>query len=168
MTDVEGNTLDSTGYTLAYQIAGPIATVIALTATASGTGWTTTLDATNSAKLVEGKFWWQAVLTATNFRLVVGSGELTVLPDLAALTAQYDGRTVAETALADAEAAYSNFVMSGGLVKDYTIGNRRMQFQTASELKDCVEYWRSRVMRERSAANGGKGRRLLARFQRAT
>lgn len=168
MTDVEGNTLDSTGYALAYTIAGPITTPITLNAIASGKGWKTQLDATSSATLVAGAFWWQAVLTAAGFRLVVGSGELSVLPDLAQLTSPYDGRTFTEIAFAQAQAAYAQFNTSGGLVKNYTIGNRRMEFQTGADLKACVEYWRVRVQNEKSAANGAKDRNLRVRFQRAT
>lgn len=168
LTDVEGNTLDSTTYSLTYVIAGPITTPITLTSTSNGTGWKTTFDAVNSAKLVAGDWWWQATLTATGFRLAVGSGPLSVLPDLAQQTAAYDGRTPAEIALADAEAAYATFNTSGGQVKRYTIGSRSMEFQTGADLKACVEYWRSRVNTEKAAANGARDRFIRARFQRAT
>lgn len=168
MTDVEGNTLDSTGYSLAYVIAGALAAPITLNATANATGWKTTLDSVSSAKLSAGTFWWQAVLTAASFRLVVGTGELTVLPDLATVGAQFDGRTTAEKALAAAEAALATFQASGGQIKSYSINNRRIEYHTATELIAVRDKWKKIVLAERSAANGVKDRFIRMRFQRAT
>ena len=61
-----------------------------------------------------------------------------------------DGRTTAEKALADAEAALMRYNEKGQRVQSYTINNRSMTFSSASEILEIIRYWRKRVMAERS------------------
>lgn len=165
-TDANGVEYDSSGYTLKYTFAGPTTPLI-LTATANGLSWQTNISPTQSAGLTVGTYWWSLQLFATGVRITAASGEITINADLSLAAAGFDDRTVAEKALADAEAALSQFQASGGRVQSYTIGNRHMAFQRDTDILAIVNYWRSRVQGEKIKAKGARGRQILTRFQRA-
>ena len=166
--DANGNSYQSTAYTLTYVLAGPSTSPVSIVATAFGQGWSTTITPTLAARLLAGVYWWQGILTATNFRLVAGEGELAIEVDLGALTGVYDGRTTAEKALANWEACYLALAGTGTAApaKSYKIGNREMTYQDLKEVEGAVSYWRSRVASEKDSNGGGKSRRLLARWSR--
>lgn len=164
--DEQGVTRSSPTYALAYIIAGPATGPITLTSTALNGGWTTTLDPTNSAKLSPGKYWWQAVLTGTSYRRVIGEGELTIEADLAlqGTSSNFDGRTVAEIALANWEKAGS--ALTQGMTKSYSIGDRHMTFFDLPHVTEMIDYWRGRVNGEKSAASNGRDRFILQKAPR--
>ncbi|MBK9704785.1 MAG: hypothetical protein IPO75_15825 [Betaproteobacteria bacterium] len=95
---------------------------------------------------------------------------MTLLPNLALATA-YDGRSVAEKALDDANAALASFQSSGGRVKRYSIGGREMEFDNGGDILKLVSYWRIEVKRERARTAIAKGmadpRRIYLRASRA-
>jgi hypothetical protein len=165
--DGHGNTLDSSAYTLKYLLRGPA--ILTLTAVADGTGWKTMLSTTDSATLGAGSYTWAAQLSKTGERVTIGSGSLAVLADLTTAAAGYDGRSPAEKALADAEAALADLAGSGKKVKAYKIGTREATYYTAGELIAAISYWRTKVLNERTArdiANGlGNPRNLMVRFK---
>jgi hypothetical protein len=163
--DKNGTGYDSSGYTLKYVLAGPIAAPVTLTAVANGSGWQTTLSTTVSAALTPGTYSWQAQVFATGVRLTLDEGELTVEPDLAAVGANYDGRTQAEIALAQAKAAFATFSQSGGRVRSYTIGHRSMTFDNLADVQAQVTFWKKEVEIEKTIANPRR-RSVLARFDR--
>lgn len=166
--DSYGKRYDSGSYTLAYIIAGPVASPLTLNAVANGIGWTTTLTAAQSAALQPGTYWWQAVITGTGVRITAGSGEFTIEANLAQVTGAYNGSSFAEQALADAETALASFQTSGGKIKKYTIGMRTTEYQTQADLMIVVNYWRMRVANEGAAkqiAQGlGNPRKMFVRF----
>ncbi len=163
--DDSGNSLNSANSTLKYTISGPSSPLV-LTAAASGLDWKTTLTTVQSAALTPGVYWWQMQTFATGIRFTAAQGELLVKPDLVSVGPNYDGRTLAQIALAQAEAAYSKFSDSGGTVKMYRIGNREMMFQDLTQIREQVDYWSAKVASEQSAADGSKSRRLHIRFDR--
>lgn len=167
-TDSQSRTLTSSAYTLTYTIAGPIAAPLQLTAAADGPGWKTTLSAANSAALATGKYWWSAVLTSGSERITAGQGELTISVNLANAGANFDGRSLAEKALSDAESALANFRTSKGRTKKYTIGSRTMEFDSSAEILAEISYWRMRVNSEQAASQIAQGlgnpRKLHVRF----
>ncbi len=163
--DESGNSFNNANSTLKYTISGPSAPLV-LTATASGLDWTTTLTTTQSTALKPGTYWWQMQAFATSVRVTAAQGELIVKPDLALAGSGYDGRSVAEIALAQARAAYSTFSATGGVVKMYHINNREMMFQDLHQIREQVDYWSGQVAAEKSAADGSKSRRLHIRFDR--
>jgi hypothetical protein len=167
--DANGNLYAALQYTLTYVLAGASAAPVSLTAAAASntTGWTTSITPTKAALLLPGAYWWQAVLTATNFRLVAGEGQLTIEVDLGALAGVYDGRTTAQKALTACENALATFSASGGAIRRYTIGSRSMEFQNIQEITALMSVWRTRVAAEISTACRGADRKLLARWSRA-
>lgn len=165
---IDGVRYASDLYTLTYELRG--AAKATFVAVANGGGWKTTLSVGQAAALVAGSYVWAAYLSATNFRLTAGTGELVVAPDLAGVTAStYDGRSVAEKALADAESALASFKASGGKIKRYAIGQRQMEFASIGELLQVIGYWKAKVFNEQAAkdiANGlGNPRNLMVRFK---
>lgn len=162
----DGTQYDSSLYTLKYQITGE-KNVLLTAAVAPGSAWKTTMTTVQSAGLNPGPYAWVAQVFASGVRVTVGNGQLIVDPDLSAINGIYDSRTVAQKALADAEAALASFSASKGRIKAYTIGGRQMQFQDDASLLEIVNYWRARVVSEQFQANGGKNRNIRIRFQSA-
>jgi hypothetical protein len=163
-----GERYDSAMYSLAYELRGP--KQMTVNAVAYGQGWRSTIAPADAANLTAGTYWWASIVTGLETRLTVGSGQLQVLPDLAAVAADgYDGRSLAEKSLADAEAALADLTKSGKRVKKYAIGSRNTEYYTAAELMTAIDYWRARVSNEQTAksiANGlGNPRTLLVRFR---
>lgn len=164
----DGRTADAASWVLLYALRGPSS--VDLTATASGRQWSTTLSAAASAVLAAGDYVWAAILTKGSERITATSGKLAITTDLASTTAPFDGRTTAQIALANCEAAMATFNATGGKVKRYEIAGRTMEFQTIGELLELHAFWQARVMGEATAnsvANGqGNPRNLFTRFVR--
>lgn len=161
--------LDSSKYSLVYQLRGGGAP-ITLNSVPDGQGWKTSITPTASAALTAGVWFWSAILTATNERITVARGEITIAQDLSAVTSStFDGRSVAEISLADAEAALANLHSSGKKTKKYTIGTRNAEYYTAPELIAAISYWRIKVGNERAAKSISDGlgnpKNLMVRFR---
>lgn len=148
-TDSDAVRFDASAYTLKYQISGVSA--LQLTGTASGPNWAFSLTTAASAALKAGTYWWTAQVFASAVRVTVAEGQVQVLADLTVAGANYDGRTTAEKALAQWEAAASALSV-GGITKSYTIGNRQMTYHDLSMVHEMIDYWRARV----NAENGGR------------
>ncbi|RCS59725.1 hypothetical protein [Parvibium lacunae] len=167
--DDNNKSYTSATYTLTYYFRGPGAG-INVAAVANGSGWKTTLTAPNSAPMAAGQWFYVAVLSnQAGERVTISSGQIEVTPDLTRIDTPYDGRSLAEKALADAEAALASFKSTQGKIKRYTIADRTMEFASVPELLQLINYWKVRVNSERTAkqiANGlGDPRRLLVRFR---
>ena len=152
-----GDRLTSTDWTLTYQLRG--ATQLTLTAVADGDGWSTSLGITDSQTLEPGVYVWGAYLSQPDERITIGGGTLTIKADPATITTPIDGRSVAQKALADAEAALADLYASGKKTKKYMIGNRSAEYYTAADLLGAITYWKRRVLNE--CGDTGK---LLVRF----
>jgi hypothetical protein len=168
-TAADGTALDSSKYTLKYELRGGAAPVT-LTAATSGTGWKTSISTTASAALTAGVWFWVATLTATGERITVARGEITIAQDLSTVNSStFDGRSTAELSLADAELALSNLHSSGKKTKKYTIGTRNAEYYTAPELIAAISYWRIKVTNERAAKSISDGlgnpKNLMVRFR---
>lgn len=163
-----GKLCDSSGYTLTYELRGP--NILTLTAAASSKGWTTSITPAQSAALGVGKYWWAAILSSATERITAAIGEMTVSANLTTQIAGYDGRSIAEKALSDAENALASFRATRGRTKKYIVGSRTMEFDSAAEIITEINFWRIKVRNERAAsdiANGlGAPDRLYVRFGR--
>lgn len=164
----DGRLADATAWALQYSLRGPSS--LDLTAVPSGRNWQTTLTAAASAGLLVGDYVWAAILTQGSERITATSGRASITTDLASVTLPFDGRTAAQIALANCEAAMATFNATGGKVKKYEIAGRTMEFQTIGELLQLHSFWQMKVMGEGSAssiANGqGNPRNLYTRFVR--
>ena len=121
----------------------------------AGTSWVVSPSQTVGSEQIT------AMLAA---RIVPSYGRMTVDPDFAAITGQYDGRTVMQIGLANAEAALIVFQNSGGRVKHYEIAGRQMTFQDDKEIRDLCDWFRGRVEAEKQEQSGGDRRNIRIGF----
>ncbi len=161
----------SAGYTLKYRLVPRTSgTAILLTATASGDDYRTQASPAISSGWTAGEYSWSGWVEKTGFRQIVESGLCTILPDPSAVTA-YDGRSQAQKALDDANTALANFSSTGGRVKRYSIAGREMEFDSAADILQLVNYWSNEVSRENAAAAVKAGapnpRRIYLRMSNA-
>ncbi|SHM05873.1 hypothetical protein SAMN05216428_112103 [Nitrosospira sp. Nsp11] len=166
-TDAQGVRYDSSAYTLVYELRGPAS--VTLDAVADGQGWKTTLTLEQSGTLLPGIYTFAAYAKAAGVRVTAATGTLTITPDLSLATVGHDSRSMAEKALADAEAALANLNASGKRIREYSIGSRSAKYYTAAELLEAISFWKIKVRNERhikAMANGlGNPSNLLARFR---
>lgn len=163
----DGRTATAPGWTLTYALRGP--TALDIVAVAAGAAWTATLTPLASAALAAGAYVWSAVLTTGTERITCGQGQFALTPNLATVSGPYDGRTVAQVALANCEASMATFNATGGKVRKYEIAGRTMEFQSIADLMRLHAFWTARVLTEKTAssvANGlGNPRNLVTRFR---
>ena len=165
-----GNAVTSADWALTYYLrantAGEGATI---TATAAATGWEAVIPAVTSASFDAGQWFWQAIASSGSDKLTLGAWQVTVLAalDYSGTPGAFDGRTQAEQDLVAVQAAIRALI-SGGAVKQYSIGNRSL---TKYDLKDLVmleSQLKAQVKREQAAqlaANGlGNPHNLFVRF----
>ena len=165
-----GNAISSSDYTLTYYLrtntASEGATVVG---TAYGTGWEFTVAAGTSTGFDAGQWFWQAVATKTGSTVTMGSGQLTVLRSLSysGTPGAIDGRSQAQQDLAAVQAAI-RAIVAGGVVKEYTIGNRNLKKYDMADLLQLEAKLKAEVKREQMAdliANGlGNPHNLFVRF----
>ena len=158
--DVFGNSISSgTGWTLTYYLrtdkANHGATVVGA---AYGTGWELTISATTSAAFDPGHWYWQAIATKGSEKVTLGAGQLQVLDALnyTGNPGAFDGRTQAHQDL-DAVDAAIRAIVSGGVVQEYTIGNRRLKKYDLAELQVLRSRLIAEVKREQAAASMAQG-----------
>lgn len=113
--------------------------------------WMVVLRSVESQKLVLGAYdaYYRFSFGDKCYSVRVGRVTVECAPD-DPLAEGEDGRTTAEKALADAEAALMRYNEKGQRVQSYTINNRSMTFSSASEILEIIRYWRKRVMAGRS------------------
>ena len=153
----DGSLISSADFSLVYCIAGAsLEEPIKLAGIPDGEGWAFSLPESDSKKLVAGDYWWQATVAGCGRRVTVATGNLSALPSLDD-SKNYDGRTIAQKALAEAELALATYRATNGMTKRYSIGTRSIEFTTIQEILEEINYWRSRVERERA----GRRRRYV-------
>ena len=74
-----------------------------------------------------------AILSAADERITVAQGQITVTPNLATFTGEYDGRSAAEIALADAESALANLTASGQRTREYYVDAQLNHLLTSTQ-----------------------------------
>ena len=154
-----GNIIDSASWTLTYYLrtntASEGATVVG---TAYGSGWELSIMAATTALFDAGHWYWQAIATQGTDKVTLGAGQLDVLPALsyAGAPGAFDGRTQAHKDL-DAVDAAIRAIVSGGVVQEYTIGNRRLKKYDLAELQVLRSRLIAEVKREQAAASMAQG-----------
>jgi hypothetical protein len=120
--------------------------------------------ATDTSAWAAGAYWYSLRATDGTEVHEIETGTLTVAPDLAAVSVEYDGRTHAERVLEAIEA-----VIEGRASKDqdsYRINNRELRRTPVSQLLKLRDVYRQEVRRARAVKRGRDtlGRQILARF----
>ncbi len=161
--DANGGTIDST-WTLKYEIAA--AAVLTLTATANGSGWTTSITKAQTTTLAAGDYLWQAYAETGSRRETLGTGRIKIK---AAPTAGASGKSQTQQDLDTVEGAI-RAMMTGGAVQEYSIGGRSMRKMSMADLILWRDKLKSQLQRERKAemiANGqGNPSNIYTRFRR--
>lgn len=142
---------------------------IDLTATADGSDHLISVAAATSAAWAAGEYEWQSYVEGgTAERYTVGTGRLTLRPNLAAQAGGFEARSTARKALADLRAALATWISTSGQVQEYEIAGRRMKYASAGDIRARISLLEREVAREdtaeKLAAGQDPGRRLLVRF----
>lgn len=162
-----GNTIDSS-WTLAYALRG--SSNLTLTSSTDGSGWSTSITAVQSAALAPGDYFFHAYATSGSDRKTLGTGQIKIKPNLAAVsTTNFDGRSQIKQDL-DAVQAAIRAIISGGAVQQYTIGNRsltKMKMAELLELESKIKADYSREQKAEKMAQGlGNPDNLYVRFKK--
>lgn len=147
-------------HALSFSFRGPIAGAkVDVNAVIDGGGWKTTLMAAQTSAWSQSMavviWFWQAYMTAIAgaARTLVSEGQVRVAPNLNALTgtAAFDGRSQTEQDLAAIQAAIRTRI-GGGLVQDYSIGNRNLRREPMTALLELESRYKRLVAREHAQA----------------
>lgn len=142
------------GWVLKYRLINAAAKYD-ITAGADGDEHRVSVSAATSAAYTAGGYTWTAWVEKAAERFTVGSGQITVKPDLAAVTAAgFDARSDAQQALEALKAALKTYVSTNGHVAEYEIAGRRMKFSSAAEIEEKIRFW------QRELASADKAERL--------
>ena len=156
-TDSQGNAITPPAYTLTWYFAGP--TTLTVTSVAGDGGWQTTLTSEQTSAFVvdpNAAYYWQALAVSGSAKITLGTGTFTVVPTIAGQQAGFDGRSQDEKDLAAVEAAL-RARFTGGAVAEYTIGTRRLRYESMESLEQMRSILLTRVLKARrlqSIANG--------------
>ena len=157
----------SAGWGLAYRLLNATGN-INITATASGADHLVSIAAATSAAWASGDYRFTAWVTLGAERHTIKSGNLTVRPNVAALTT-LDDRSPERRALEALQAAYITYLSNDqGHVAEYEIAGRKMKFRSAAEIWMQIERLKIEVSKQDAADRLAAGlptrRRLLVRF----
>jgi hypothetical protein len=158
------------GWTLAYRLINA-AGHIDITTTPAGHDHAVTEMAADTSAWPAGAYTWQAYVTKAGDRHTVGTGAITIRPNLAAKDAGYDARGTWAKTLDGLRLALATWLASSGQVAEYEIAGRRMKFATADDIRKRIAIAEKEVAREAAAestaAGNYLGRTLYVRFPNA-
>ena len=141
----------SDGWTLKYRLVPRISgTAISITATTSGEDYVVTVAPATTATWGAGDYGWFRWVEKTGYRHEIDSGQVTIISNPATVAVGTDTRSQAQKAVDDLLAAKATFTATNGNVKRYVIGNREMEFKTASEIDEQYNFWQARLTREKA------------------
>jgi hypothetical protein len=162
-TDPVGNTVSSSSYTLTWYARTNTASEGAtITGVAEGTGWRVTVPATTTTGFDAGLWTWQAIAVNTtpdpDLQYTAGRGQFTVKATLeySGTPGAFDDRSRAEIDLGHVETAIRTLAQ-GGVVQEYSIGNRSLKRYKMSELLQLRDTLKAEVDRERRAEKVKQG-----------
>ncbi len=157
---------NSSDYTLSWAIRGNSS--LDLIAVPYGNDFKTTITAIESETLTPGQYYYQAFLSDSDGdRVLIGSGQIQVVANLATATAPFDGRSEAQKLL-DSVTAAILAITEGGAVKEYQIKDRKFTKQDLPELIKWRDKLKVEIAREQASAKIAQGlgdpRKLYTRF----
>ena len=170
LVDPYGDPLQSTdSWVLTYYIRTNSASGLTATGSTYGTGWQFDLSTSDTAPLTKGDYFWQAIVSKGSTKHSVGRGSLEVLQSLA-YTGSVSSIQEKSQTQQDLEAIQSAIrtLISGGVIKEYSIGGRSLKKYDLSDLMTLESRLKYQLMREQKAeliANGlGNPSAMYVRF----
>jgi inactivated superfamily I helicase len=163
-----GVVVSTANWDMSTVLSGP--SVLTVSAGPDAASWVSVISSAQSAELLPGDYAWESRVSnvVTGERKTILRGRLRVLADIATLPAGSDPRSLAEKALADAQAALAKYNGSGGKVRQYAVGGRSMVFADSQQILAEIDYWQRQVNNEqakaRIAAGKPSGRSVYVRF----
>lgn len=154
------------GWSLTYTLVSPTK-AITVAATPDGAAFLVTVPAANTTAWTPGDYTWAAAVSNGAQRTTIGTGRLTVLPNVAGALGGLDVRSPARQALDAVNTALASYGAKAYLQEIQT-GDRRQKFSTPGEFMA----FRSRLQREVAQEEIAAGirpqgtSRLLVRFRR--
>lgn len=130
-------------------------TPIALTAAAEGDEHRVTASASTTANWGADNYTWTSWVEKGTEVYSIDRGQIAVRANPRSTAAGYDGRSVAEKALADAKAAMAAWTPT---TQRYRIGEREMWFASKADIVGVINHWEIEVKRERRAEALAEGR----------
>ena len=158
-TDPVGENVDSGTYTLIwYARTNTASEGASITGVAEADGWRITVPSSTTTGFDAGLWTWQAIATSGALQYTAGRGQFTVKATLeyAGTPGAFDDRSRAEIDLEKVEAAIRTLA-EGGVVQEYTIGNRSLKRYKMGELLQLRDALKAEVDRERRAEKVRQG-----------
>ena len=158
-TDPVGENVDSGTYTLVwYARTNTVAEGASITGVAEADGWRITVPSSTTTAFDAGLWTWQAIASSGALQYTAGRGQFTVKATLeyAGTPGAFDDRSRAEIDLEKVEAAIRTLA-EGGVVQEYTIGNRSLKRYKMGELLQLRDALKAEVDRERRAEKVRQG-----------
>lgn len=157
----------SAGWQLSYRLINA-AGKIDITAVANGAAFAVSVLAATTAAYPPGLYRWTASVSKAGERYTLGTGSLTVLPDLAS-AATADPRSSAKKALDACNLALENYGAKA-FMTEVKVGERMQKFATPGDFMAFRSRLQAEVNREATAERLAQGlpnrNKLLVRFAR--
>jgi hypothetical protein len=144
-----GNSVGSDAWTIVYSIRGP-GGALDTTSTAYNSGWKTSLSTTDLNSLTAGDYFYQAYAIKSGERITIGSGPVKIEENLATVSAGFDARSQTQKDL-DAVNQAIRSIAQGGMVAEYTIGNRQVRKMQLTDLLVLKAHLTLQLNRENAA-----------------
>jgi len=149
----------SSGWTLHYRLINADGH-LDITTTAAGADHAVAVAAATSATWPAGIYTYSAYVTKASERYTVGSGQIDIAANLAAVTVGSDTRSDAQVILDNLLAAYRAATATHSYVAAYEHAGRKMQFNSKTDWLLEINFWRREVTREQRARRAAAGEDL--------
>lgn len=159
--------LPASGWVLSYSLTTATAK-IDITGSAQGSDHLINVLAAASSVYVAGDYAWQAYVTNGTERRTIGTGRITIRPNLATQVGGLDARSAARRILDALLVAFEQAALGRAFVTEYDIAGRRMKFSGMADWEKTIQFWRRQVAvedrAEKLARGQSSGRRIMVRF----
>ena len=168
--DPFGDALQSTdSWVMKFYIRTNSASGLTSQGSTYGTGWEFTLSASDTAPLTAGDYFWQSEVSKGSDKYSVGTGSLLVQQSLAytGSVSSIQEKSQLEQDLDAVQSAIRTLV-SGGVIKEYSIGGRSLKKYELADLmalESRLKFQFKRAQKSELIANGlGNPHQILVRF----
>lgn len=147
----------SSGWVLKFRLVPRTGTnsAIELTAAAEGELHRTTASAASTSAWAADNYTWASWVEKGAEVYSIENGQIVVKPNPRTVAAGHDGRSEAEKALDDANAALAAWTPT---TRRYKINGREMEFNGQADILAIISHWTMAVQREQAAKSMAAGR----------